>query len=174
MRCLPPMIKCSIFTTKNKVLYCNIMLPSKIVQGEIAIQMHWNLIWKSPGFVPFGANLTHFGAKSTIPGVRAHTWLPDWLQIQPDKTNLDGTQSLFKNIYEVKRILITDLKSKTDFALLYALLSAILTSPPPPSLVLIKHPGLKVQNAGMMVFRYMYKSIFAAVINTYVSTDLEL
>jgi len=23
----------------------------------------WNLIWKSLGFVPFGANLTHFGAK---------------------------------------------------------------------------------------------------------------
>ena len=23
---------------------------------------------KSPGFVPFGANLTHFGAKPTIPG----------------------------------------------------------------------------------------------------------
>ena len=32
-------------------------------------QMHWNLIWKSPGFVPFGANLTHFGAKPTIPGL---------------------------------------------------------------------------------------------------------
>ena len=30
-------------------------------------QMHWNLIWKSPGFVPFGANLTHFEAKPTIP-----------------------------------------------------------------------------------------------------------
>ena len=26
--------------------------------------MYWNLIWKSPGFVPFGANLTHFGSKS--------------------------------------------------------------------------------------------------------------
>ena len=24
-------------------------------------QLHWNLIWKSSGFVPFGANLTHFG-----------------------------------------------------------------------------------------------------------------
>ena len=31
-------------------------------------QIHWNLIWKSPGFVPFVANLTHFGAKPTIPG----------------------------------------------------------------------------------------------------------
>ena len=31
-------------------------------------QMYWNLICKSPGFVPFGANLTHFGAKPTIPG----------------------------------------------------------------------------------------------------------
>ena len=29
-------------------------------------QMYWNLTWKSPGFVPFGANLTHFGAKPTI------------------------------------------------------------------------------------------------------------
>ena len=29
-------------------------------------KMHWNLIWKSSGFVPFGANLTHFGAKPTI------------------------------------------------------------------------------------------------------------
>ena len=27
-------------------------------------KMYWNLIWKSPGFVPFGANLTHFGLKS--------------------------------------------------------------------------------------------------------------
>ena len=27
-------------------------------------KMYWNLIWKSPGFVPFGANLTHFGSKS--------------------------------------------------------------------------------------------------------------
>ena len=29
-------------------------------------QMHWNLIWKSHGFVPFMAKLTHFGAKTTI------------------------------------------------------------------------------------------------------------
>ena len=27
-------------------------------------KMYWNLIWKSPGFVPFGANLTHFVPKS--------------------------------------------------------------------------------------------------------------
>ena len=33
-------------------------------------QMHWNLIWKPPGFVPFGANLTHFVAKPSTPGVR--------------------------------------------------------------------------------------------------------
>ena len=32
--------------------------------------MHWNLIWKSPRFVPFGANLTHFGVKLTIPESR--------------------------------------------------------------------------------------------------------
>ena len=29
--------------------------------------MYWNLIWKSPGFVPFGANLTHFVSKSGDP-----------------------------------------------------------------------------------------------------------
>ena len=34
-------------------------------------QMYWNLIWKSPGFVQFEvqSNLTHFGAKPTIPAV---------------------------------------------------------------------------------------------------------
>ena len=30
-------------------------------------KMYWNLIWKSPGFVPFGVNLTHFGPKSGHP-----------------------------------------------------------------------------------------------------------
>ena len=30
-------------------------------------KMYWNLIWKSHGFVPFGANLTHFGHKSDCP-----------------------------------------------------------------------------------------------------------
>ena len=35
--------------------------------GTRGRQMHWNLIWKRPGLVPFGANLTHFGAKPTIP-----------------------------------------------------------------------------------------------------------
>ena len=29
--------------------------------------MYWNLIWNSPGFVPFGINLTHFGSKSGHP-----------------------------------------------------------------------------------------------------------
>ena len=28
--------------------------------------MYWNLIWKSPGFVPFVANLTHFWPQSDI------------------------------------------------------------------------------------------------------------
>ena len=32
-------------------------------------QMHWYLIWKISGFVPFWANLTHFGAKPPIPAV---------------------------------------------------------------------------------------------------------
>ena len=35
---------------------------------------YWNLIWKSPGFVPFGANLTHFGPKCDI-SADALCWL---------------------------------------------------------------------------------------------------
>ena len=42
-----------------------------LAQGR---QMHWNQIWKSPGFVTFRANLTHFGAKPTIPASVDH-WL---------------------------------------------------------------------------------------------------
>ena len=30
--------------------------------------MYWNLIWKSPGFVPFGDNLVQLGGKSDITG----------------------------------------------------------------------------------------------------------
>ena len=33
---------------------------------QISDKIYWNLIWKSPGFVPFRANLTHFGAKPDI------------------------------------------------------------------------------------------------------------
>ena len=32
-------------------------------------KMYWNLIWKSPGFDPFAANITQFGAKPTISGI---------------------------------------------------------------------------------------------------------
>ena len=38
-------------------------------------QMYWNLIWKSPGFVPFGANMTNFGGKPTILGSVLESWL---------------------------------------------------------------------------------------------------
>ena len=37
-------------------------------------KMYWNLIWKSPGFVPFGANLTHFASKFGHPGMRSSHW----------------------------------------------------------------------------------------------------
>ena len=33
-------------------------------------KMYWNMIWKSPGFVPFGTNMTHFRATLDIPGLR--------------------------------------------------------------------------------------------------------
>ena len=35
------------------------------------VKMNWNLIRKSLRFVPFGANLTHFGIKFSIPGLAA-------------------------------------------------------------------------------------------------------
>ena len=42
---------------------------SVLFGSDLALRakMYWNLIWKSPGFVPLWANLTHFGAKPTIP-----------------------------------------------------------------------------------------------------------
>ena len=43
---------------------------------QLPRQMHLNLIWKSPGFVPFAANLTHYGAKPTIPD----GWFTEWEQ----------------------------------------------------------------------------------------------
>ena len=30
-------------------------------------KMYWNLFWKNPGCIPFGANLAHFGPKSVKP-----------------------------------------------------------------------------------------------------------
>ena len=36
-------------------------------KGTHSAKMYWTLIWKSPGFVPFEANLTHFGSKSGHP-----------------------------------------------------------------------------------------------------------
>ena len=41
-------------------------------------QIYWNLTWKSPGFVPFGANLTHFEAKPTIPDKHYHRTAATW------------------------------------------------------------------------------------------------
>ena len=32
-------------------------------------KMYWNLLWKSPEFFPFGANLNHLGSKSGHPGL---------------------------------------------------------------------------------------------------------
>ena len=34
--------------------------------------MYWNPIWNCPGIIPFGYNLTHFGATPDIPDVRLH------------------------------------------------------------------------------------------------------
>ena len=53
--------------------------------------MYWNLIWKSPGFVPFGANLTHFGAKPTIPALEANKYQFKWeLRLDWKKANLNA------------------------------------------------------------------------------------
>ena len=39
------------------------------LNGTHWAKMYWNLIWKSSGFVPFGANLAYFGAKPDIPSL---------------------------------------------------------------------------------------------------------
>ena len=39
--------------------------------GAFSDQISVHLAHLSPGFEPFGANLTHFGAKPTIPATRA-------------------------------------------------------------------------------------------------------
>ena len=56
--------------------------------GETNCQMYWNLIWKSPGFVLFVSNLTHFGSNLDITTevrikVRSlvkcfHHWIVSW------------------------------------------------------------------------------------------------
>ena len=43
--------------------------------------MYWNLIWKSPGFVSFGANLTNFGAKPTIPDTGSGQFDVEWRSV---------------------------------------------------------------------------------------------
>ena len=63
-------------------------------------KMYWNLIWKRPGFVPFGAKLTHFGAKPTICAewvlicYRYHNYprcqiVTNWVRLAPNGTNFN-------------------------------------------------------------------------------------
>ena len=53
-------------------------------------KIYWNLILKSPGFVPFGANLIHVGSKSAIPEqsstVRKVGLAPKWVRLDPNGT----------------------------------------------------------------------------------------
>ena len=50
--------------------------------------MCWNYVmWKYPGFVPFGTNLTHFGAKPSIPVVESKHHLPFTQPQQPTSNN---------------------------------------------------------------------------------------
>ena len=39
---------------------------------NVRSKMYWNLTWNSPGFVPFGTNLAHFGANFEIREVYEH------------------------------------------------------------------------------------------------------
>ena len=45
------------------------------------------LIWKSPGFVPFGGNMTHFGAKPTIPATTHRSMLDRGARWATNRTN---------------------------------------------------------------------------------------
>ena len=56
--------------------------------------MCWNLIWKSPRFVQFSANLTHFWPQSDIPIVSAlvHRSEPSWVILEEPCTNIIQTK----------------------------------------------------------------------------------
>ena len=36
------------------------LAPNRTKTGGFQIKMYWNMIWKTPGFISFGSNLTHF------------------------------------------------------------------------------------------------------------------
>ena len=49
---------------KSRLAKCRNRVPKRtnLWSRDYRFEIYWNLIWKSPGFVPFGANLTEFGA----------------------------------------------------------------------------------------------------------------
>ena len=59
--------------------------------GLFSDQTYWTLIWKSPEFVLYGANLTHFGAKSKIPAHHSpECWLLDTIHRPPGDQHPTG------------------------------------------------------------------------------------
>ena len=61
--------------------------------------MYLNLIWKSPEFVPFGANLAHFSSKSDMPDVSDIRLLGDQLNILYTLFNEQTVQSILYQTY---------------------------------------------------------------------------
>ena len=62
---------------------------------ENNIQSPRKSIGKSPGFVPFGANMTHFGAKPTIPGLRITSHVSVDPKVGQIKTKWDKSDFFF-------------------------------------------------------------------------------
>ena len=59
------------FGSPSPIWFSYIIVPNETntdyFRSDLRDKMYWNLIWKSPGFVPFRAILTHFLPESDIP-----------------------------------------------------------------------------------------------------------
>ena len=65
-------------------------------------KMYWNLIWKIPGFVPFGTNMTHYWTSCNIPGL-VHSLMPAQLSFY---TFISTSSVRLSNYIELNSIFI--------------------------------------------------------------------
>ena len=69
-------------------------------------KIYWILIWKYPGFIPFGTNLTHFGPKSGPPGLESCKWNNE--AVMGNRRLLFKRKSSWITLWVLKRILKGD------------------------------------------------------------------
>ena len=67
------------------------------------VNIYWYLMWKSPGNVPFGANLTHLRSKPDSPGgqFNLHYW--PTLSAEADVTLITTQVSSISQLFPLKR-----------------------------------------------------------------------